>query len=173
MLSIAKYLKVGLKVRKLRKLHVWKTKSQQELKCLLSLSDCKGEENDKLRVEIKRKVQEEKIINIRIFLYLHKLWFTQGNCIVAGHLAALPLLTQSATEPRATQTRGKQSHKLRSIQTKVLPEGFRHDKLKLCMKSHGEREQDRRILSQCFIFSIKPTCVQRVGTKPACNTDIY
>lgn len=47
--------------------------SQQELKCLLSLSDCKGEESDKLRVEIKRKVQEEKIINIRMFLYLHKL----------------------------------------------------------------------------------------------------
>lgn len=50
--------------------------SQQELKCLLSLSDCKGEESDKLRVEIKRKVQEEKIINIRIFLYLHKLIYT-------------------------------------------------------------------------------------------------
>lgn len=96
--------------------------------------------------------------------------------MVAGHLAALPLLTQSATEPRATQIWGiwgQQSHKVRSIQTKVLPEGFRHDKLKLCMKSHGEREQDRRILSQCFIFSIKPTCVQRVGTKPVCNTDIH
>lgn len=93
--------------------------------------------------------------------------------MVAGHLAALPLLTQSVTEPRATQIWGQQSHKVRSIQTEVFPEGFRHDKLKLCMKSHGEREQDRRILSQCFIFSIKPTCVQRVGTKPVCNTDIY
>lgn len=48
---------------------------------------------------------------------------------------------------------------------------FRHDKLKLCLKkSHGEREPDRRILSQYFISSIKLTCVWRAGTKPMDNT---
>lgn len=60
---------------------------------------------------------------------------------------------------------------MRSIQAKVLPEGFRHDILKLCMKSHGEREKDRRILSQCLISSIKPTCMQRVSTKLMRITD--
>lgn len=81
MLETAKYLKAGLKwkVRKLRKLHFWKVKSQQELKCPYGPCDCKGGEGDKLKVEIKKKVQEEKIINIGIFLYLHNFSFTQGN----------------------------------------------------------------------------------------------
>jgi len=54
-------------------------KSQQELKCPYSPSDSKGGEGDKLQVEIKMKVQEEKIINIGIFLYQHKLSVTEGN----------------------------------------------------------------------------------------------
>lgn len=67
--------------------------------------------------------------------------------------------------------RGQKSQEVRSIQANILPEGFRHDKLKLCMKSHGERKQDRRILSQCFISSIKLTSVQRASTKPVCSID--
>lgn len=66
------------KVRKLRKLHFLKAKSQQELKCPYSPSDCKGGDGDKPKVEIKKKVQEEKIINIGIFLYVCKLLFIQG-----------------------------------------------------------------------------------------------
>lgn len=53
-----------------------------------SAADCKGGEDDELKVEIKKKVQEDKSIYIGIFLYLHKLSITQGNWSIAFAHAA-------------------------------------------------------------------------------------
>lgn len=118
----------------------------------------------------KRKFRKRKLLILGYF-------FIYTNCLShratgAGQLQVLPLLTlPDVAEPWTSQIRGQKSQEVRSIQAKVLPEGFRHDRLKLCMKSHGEMEPDRRVLSQCFISSIKPTCVRRVGTIPTCNVN--
>lgn len=135
-----------------------------------SASDCKGGEGDKLKVEIKRRFKKRKLfLSEHFFIYTNS---QSHRATGAGHLQALPLLTQPViAESCSSQGRGQKSQEVRSIQAKVLPEGFRHDKLKLFMKSHGERELDRRILSQCFISSVKPTCVRRAGTKLMCTID--
>lgn len=105
-----------------------------------------------------------------MFLYLHKLSVTLGqweqdNCKHCLCSCSLLLLSPEYLGY------GDRSHKRWKHSSKSPLRRFRHDKLKLCLKKrHGEREQDRRILSQYFISSIKLTCVWRAGTKPMDNT---